>query len=300
MTLFDTHVIVDWSASKKKSREKPIANSIWWAAIRSGDAKCTNYVRTRQQAVEDLTTFIAGELDEGRSVLAGFDFPFGYPDGTARRLTGRNSALALWDWLSERICDRDNNWNNRVEVAEEINSLFPGIGPFWGWRPGNDMPGVPKTRKDRPWSQQHPPEFRIAESRTERAKPVWQLFGNGSVGSQTLVGLPAVKRLISDPRIKGHTRVWPFETGLQVPEEEGKLVVVEVYPSLLKDEISRCTDDIKDRAQVRVLARGFANLDSGGELGRLFEGPQDLTSSERSLIETEGGMDSRAKLRGSA
>ena len=132
MTLFDTHVIVDWSASKKKSREKPIANSIWWAAIRSGDAKCTNYVRTRQQAVEDLTTFIAGELDEGRSVLAGFDFPFGYPDGTARRLTGRNSALALWDWLSERICDRDNNWNNCVEVAEEINSLFPGIGPFWG------------------------------------------------------------------------------------------------------------------------------------------------------------------------
>ena len=290
MTLFDTHVIVDWSANNRRSRVKPHKDSIWWAAVRSGVAERPNYVRTRRQAVEGLTVFIAGELDEGRSVLAGFDFPFGYPDGTAGRLTGRNSALKVWNWLSVRIKDGSDNSNNRFEVAEEINNLFPSIGPCWGRPDRHDLAGVP-AKKDRSWSQEHPPEYRISERLARGASPVWKLFYPGSVGSQTLVGLPALKRLVSDSRINGRASVWPFETGLQVPEARGKLVVVEVYPSLLEDAINRCRgkNEIKDRAQVRVLAKAFANLDIGREFAQLFEVPHGLTPSERSIVEREEG-----------
>ena len=176
-------------------------------------------------------------------------------------------------------------------MAEEINSLFLDMGPCWGCPPSYDIPGLPKGKWGLSWSQGHPPEFRMAEKCSESAKSVWQLFGRGSVGSQTLVGVPALKRLISDSRIEGRVRVWPFETGLQIPESDAKLVIVEVYPSILKDEIDRCAYDneISDRAQVRVLAKALANLDSKGELGPLFEGPQGLTTRERSLAENEEG-----------
>ena len=43
---------------------------------------------------------VTGELDAGRRVLVGLDFPFGYPSGVAEHLTGHASALVLWDWLA--------------------------------------------------------------------------------------------------------------------------------------------------------------------------------------------------------
>ena len=59
------------------------------------------------------------------------------------------------------------------------------------------------TKKDRSWPTRPCEDFRITEKCSESANSVWQLVGKGSVGSQTLVGLPALKRLISDSRIKG-------------------------------------------------------------------------------------------------
>ena len=98
MPLFETHIVVDWSARSKPSPARPSRDSIWWTAIREGCALEPQYERTRNDAVESLAAFIAGELDAGRRVLAGFDFPFGYPAGVAERITGRASARALWDW----------------------------------------------------------------------------------------------------------------------------------------------------------------------------------------------------------
>ena len=43
-----------------------------------------------------LADLLAAERAAGRRVLAGFDFPFGYPRGFAAALTGRAEALALW------------------------------------------------------------------------------------------------------------------------------------------------------------------------------------------------------------
>lgn len=290
MPLFETHIVVDWSARSKPSPARPSRDSIWWAAVREGRAVEPEYERTRHDAVESLAAFIAGELDAGRRVLAGFDFPFGYPAGVAERVTGRASASAVWNWLADRIEDKPDNSNNRYEVAGEMNRCWSGVGPFWGRPSAWRYPQIPVRAHDRTCRDGHPPERRIADLRASEAKTVWQLAYAGSVGSQVLVGLPALKRLLSDSRIDGRGGVWPFQTGLKPPDTQEKpLVLAEIYPSLLRKEIARRRRDgeVLDRAQVRVNAAAFARLDRRGGLAPLFAGTAGLSPDERHLIEKE-------------
>ena len=291
MPLFDTHIVVDWSARSKPSPAKPTKDAIWWAAARTDGGGITvdepAYVRTRHKALDRLAGLIAGELDAGRRVLVGFDFPFGYPAGVARQLTGQDSALALWDWLAARIKDGEDNANNRYAVAEAINAAYPGLGPLWG-RPSTwDYPAIPVRASERSKRGAHPAECRVADRYATGAKTVWQLAYAGSVGSQMLLGLPALKRLIEHPLIAGHAAIWPFQTGLRVPEAPA--VIAEVYPSLLRGEVSarKGRDEILDSAQVRVNADAFARLDAQGGLAPLFTGAPFLKPDERELVETE-------------
>ena len=290
MPLFHTHVVVDWSARSKPSPKNPTKDAIWWAVARiAGDVEVEGpqYARTRHAALEGLARLIGDELDAGRQVLVDFDFPFGYPKGVAKRLTGRASALALWDWLAAEIEDGADNGNNRYDVAAAINAAYPGLGPLWG-RPAKwDYPTIPVRASARTGQAHHPPERRICDVRAKGAKTVWQLAYAGSVGSQMLLGLPALKRLKADPRIAGRAMVWPFETGLRMPE--ARAVIAEVYPSLLRDEVRarRGEGEILDSAQVRVNAEAFARLDAGGGLAPLFAGAPCLTPEERRIVETE-------------
>ena len=287
MTIFHTHVIVDWSARSSPSPARPTRDAIWWAAARDGVVEEPVYARTRHDAVERLADLIATELDADRRVLVGFDFPFGYPAGVAAHLTGEASALALWDWLAARIEDAENNANNRYQVAQEINRTYPGLGPFWGrprtWR----FPDVPTRASRRTGRDAHPPERRIADSQARGSKTVWQLAYAGSVGSQVLLGLPAIKRLVEHPLMKGQLAVWPFDTGLRAPEAPA--VIAEIYPSLLRNEVRERMNkgEIPDAAQVRVNAEAFARLDLQGGLSPLFEGAPDLDADQRRIIETE-------------
>ena len=291
MPLFQTHVVVDWSARSKPSPKRKSKDAIWWAAarvtrhgVRVGEPA---YARTRHEALDRLGRLIASEADAGRRVLVGFDFPFGYPKGVAGHLAGRASALALWDWLAAQIEDGSDNDNNRYEVAAAINREYPGIGPFWGRPSAWDFPTIPLRASARTAQAQHPPERRICDVRAKGAKTVWQLAYAGSVGSQMLLGLPALKRLKADPRIAGRARVWPFETGLRAPD--ARVAIAEVYPSLLRNEVRARQHDgeILDSAQVRVNAEAFARLDTSGGLAPLFVGTPFLTPDERRIVETE-------------
>ena len=291
MPLFHTHIVVDWSARSKPSPERETKDAIWWAVARIGrrgvGVKKPEYARTRHRALDGLARLVAGELNAGRRVLVGFDFPFGYPAGVAKHLAGEASALALWDWLAERIEDAPDNANNRYDVAAVINGAYPGIGPFWG-RPSNwDYPAIPVRASARTQREAHPDERRICDHRATGAKTVWQLAYAGSVGSQMLLGLPALKRLTEDPRIAGRAAIWPFETGLQTPE--APVVIAEVYPSLLRDEVRarQQAGEILDSAQVRVNAQAFARLDAGGGLAPLFGGAPFLSPAERWIVEKE-------------
>ena len=291
MPFFHTHVVVDWSARSRPSPARETKDAIWWAVaritrrgVRVGEPE---YARTRHQALDRLAVLIAGELARECRVLVGFDFPFGYPAGVAKHLTGQDCAIALWDWLAARIEDGPDNANNRYEVAAAINAAYPGLGPCWG-RPGTwDHPSIPVRASARMCQTRHPAERRICDVRAKGAKTVWQLAYAGSVGSQMLLGLPALKRLAQDPRIAGRTAIWPFETGLRTPD--APVAIAEVYPSLLRNEVRarRHDGEILDSAQVRVNAEAFARLDAGGGLAPLFAGAPDLTPAERRIVETE-------------
>jgi precorrin-8X/cobalt-precorrin-8 methylmutase len=110
------------------------------------------------------------------------------------------------------------------------------------------------------------------------------LLGAGSVGGQALTGIPVVRALRDDPRWMDRVRIWPFETGLQVPEQ-GAVVIAEVYPSLWA--VSPADSEVKDAAQVRSVARFFAHSDRTGKLAALFAGDPALTAEQRLRVETE-------------
>lgn len=288
MNGFDTILIVDWSARSAPSPARRSADAIWIAEARDGDCT-TSYHRTRTAAGAYLEQVIATEIADGRRVLAGFDFPFGYPAGFASALTGRADALALWDWMAERVHDGAENANNRFALAAEINRTFSGTGPFWGAPTSVNLPDLPHdgtARRDHGL-----PERRLVETRVPRAQSCWKLFTTGSVGSQTVLGLPILARLRT--RFAEALGVWPFEgAGAQV-------VLAEVYPSLLDKAVTAAmgTEDIKDEVQVRVLARALAAMQHGGTLTRA------LGTAEGENLHEEGwilGVGAEADLRAAA
>ncbi|HEY9040183.1 MAG TPA: gephyrin-like molybdotransferase Glp [Roseovarius sp.] len=245
MSCFDTVLVVDWSARSTPSPERPSADAIWVAVARGGAAEC-NYHRTRAGVMRTIHTLLGTELEAGRRVLVGFDFPFGYPHGFARALTGTDDPLTLWAELAARIEDGADNANNRFDVARAINADLPGIGPFWGG-PENQTDAILPAQGTR--REGHGmPEWRACEARLIRAQSCWKLYTAGSVGSQALMGIAHLEKLRQ--QFGAALSVAPFEA------PETPIVLSEVYPSLLAEFIAARQEpgEIKDRAQVRVLA----------------------------------------------
>ncbi len=284
--LFDTVVAVDWSARSTPSPARPSADAIWFAVARDGLAQAPAYCRTRAEALARLTDLLATEVAAGRRTLAGFDFPFGYPRGFAAQVVGAPDALRLWDWMARAVEDGPGNANNRFAVAGRLNALFPGIGPFWGRPATIAEPGLPERGGAR--AGHGLPERRLAETRAPGAQTCWKLYTTGSVGSQALTGIAALARLRADPRLAGAARVWPFETGLAIPD--APVTLAEIYPSLLADEVrARAPGDSRDAAQVRLMAQRFADLDAAGGLAALFGADPALSPSERVIVAREEG-----------
>lgn len=283
--LFDSILIVDWSAA---GSPRTGADSIWFALNRVGKGETVRAnPPTRAAAMAEIEALLAAELDAGRRVLAGFDFPFGYPSRAAERMTGRSGWQALWSSLAEALPARPDNRTERFAVAARLNSGWAAEGPFWGNGEARDHPGLPR-RKPSGWGEALPPEWRIVE-RLQRGLPgaspksVWQLSGAGSVGSQALTGIACLERLRRAPALAGRCQVWPFETGLAPPG--APLCIAEVYPSLVP--VAPAEGEVKDAAQVSALAAHFATLDAAGRLAPLFRAEALADPAERRAVETE-------------
>lgn len=129
-------------------------------------------------------------------------------------------------------------------------------------------------------------EKRETEKRASGTQPAWKLSGNGSVGSQALVGIPRLHELRFDPELCAVSKIWPFETGFKLPSRgEVAIVHAEIWPSLV--DFDHEPHPIKDARQVMALAKHLAKLDAEGELAALFEMPDGLTDTE-SVLREEG------------
>lgn len=232
-----------------------------------------------------LRDLLAEAARRGDRVLAGFDFPFGYPAGFAARLGLAGTPWrAVWDEVARLIEDDANNRNNRFEVGALLNRrVSGGRFPFWG---------CPVSFTDEHLSPKHHrghdakglAEKRLIDRWMVGAQPCWKLAYTGSVGSQALTGIPVVRELRDNPAWADRARVWPFETGLGLPDE-AQIVFAEVWPSWWK--VRPELGPPNDRAQVRTVAEIFARQDRAGELAAWFAGGAGLTDDQRRIIETE-------------
>lgn len=253
MNGWDTILMVDWSGGNDRG-PTPKKDAIWIGAVGHDGVEPPVYCRNRQVAEVWLTDRLEAELAAGRRVLAGFDFPFGYPEGFAAAVTGREDALTLWDWLETRIEDAPKA-NNRFDIAGAINARFAGVGPFWGNGLKRDIDHLP--RKGRARTPNPFPERRACETRATGAFTCWQLSGAGAVGSQVLMGLPVLARLRR--HFTGKVAAWPFEP-LARP-----IALVEIWPSLIAPSVAAAAHlhPVKDAVQVALMARALARLGPG-------------------------------------
>lgn len=231
--LFDLVIACDWSAAKGRKPE-PGEDRCWLAwRTRETPNPDPEYMPTRLEAearIRDL-------LDEHREArtLIGFDFAIGYPlteNGEPVLPIGRD----LCAFLATRITDDPSGVNNRYEVVQDLNAMIREStgaphGPFWG-RPKEmkHLIGLPVGR-EKPTGV---PQFRAVEEAARasgggRPQSPWKLAGIGSVGSQSLMGLPTIDRLLTDPALAPRVHLWPFEPA---PDVSSAITIAEIYPSL--------------------------------------------------------------------
>lgn len=243
----DTIAVVDWS-SGNDTGPTPRKDAIWAAAVVDGTSEDPVYLRNRTEAHNWLTSLIEREHSANRRLMIGFDFPFGYPTGFAKAVTGTDNPLRLWSWMADHLEDTPKS-NSRFDVAGQLNAYFSGTGPFWFNGLKRDIPNLPRKGTAR---QGHGmPDRRIAETRAAGTFTCWQMGGAGAVGGQVMTGIAALEHLRR--AFPDTIAVWPFER-LDKP-----VAFVEIWPSLI-DPVVREVDDIRDRAQVHLLALALAHI----------------------------------------
>ncbi|MEZ5945676.1 MAG: hypothetical protein R3C13_07290 [Hyphomonas sp.] len=278
--LFDAYIMVDWSAASKPATG---ANSIW-IGLMAKDARLKFHFTavnppTRLNARDIIRDLTEKLVKRGDRVLIGFDFPLGFPAGTAAALSLDTGAMPPWSamyaHLSSKMKDKpDNNSKARFAVAASMNyAISKGPFPFWGAPKNEQVNTLAGTKTpftdDRPVAEHRMTEQALRDAKAGQPKSVWQIYGNGSVGSQALTGIPHVHALRQD---WPNSRIWPFETGPGPLTEDSldgvSVVMTEIYPSLIKAKPAQ--GETLDEAQVREIASHYASLDEKGALAALF------------------------------
>jgi len=285
--LFNAYVMVDWSAATKPATGP---DSIWIGVmkrnVRFQMAFESHNPPTRAEADKLLQSVLDDLKRKSERALVGFDFPLGFPRGTAAALKLPDPAWrGMLDFLAKEVKDKPTNDNNRFQVAAKMNRLMTGEAfPFWG-APARDAQTMLSAKRPREHGEGDLPELRLAEAAIKGPSSIWKLYYQGSVGGQALTGLPVIKRLAE----KRAAKLWPFETGWKplTPTDlsEVECVFAEIYPSMLGAKPA--AGEIKDQAQVRTACERFNALDDKGQLAAMFGPAKD--DPRRETVEREEG-----------
>ena len=294
--LFDAYVVADWTAAEGKK----LGDTSLWIGVAKRDVRFrlyteTHNVATRAEGEALLASILADHRKRGDRVLVGFDFNLGYPVGTAERLALKEQPAwsAMWKFIAANVVDKPDNTNNRYQVAAKMNRLMTDEAwPLWG-APAKQAQRWLTTTKPPAGSGADIPEFRATENAVRggrlQPKSVWQMHGAGAVGGQTLVGIPAVRRLLES--LGPSAAVWPFGTGWReltpADVEPLSVLVAEVWPSMHPTTVQ--PGEFKDQAQVRTTAEALALMDDRGDLGQAFAPPKSADAALIAQVEGEEG-----------
>ncbi len=278
--LFDIYIAVDFSGAKDPCQQK---KHIAFAEIQHD--RPTPRVEdglTRSAAISHLTARLRYHGSRGRRVLCGFDFQYSFPAGLWRTLTDLPDT---WGQMAQGMADGvpglpqivEEPESNAREWAEAANNqiahqLGCPAGPFWGpnFSQAKD-PGFFRSQK-RPFN-----EYRIVERCLPGCKPIFKIGGQGSVGLQSLCGIPSLFRLrslCSAQNIPIH--FWPFDGwGLR-----GTHTLVEWYPAIHNK------GQKSDKNDACACVEWAQSMDEDGSLSRFFT--PCLPSSEKTQAIFEG------------
>jgi precorrin-8X/cobalt-precorrin-8 methylmutase len=134
-------------------------------------------------------------------------------------------------------------------------------------------------------------ELRLTELALRGVQSTWKLMGNGSVGSQALLGIPAVASLRDDPSLSAVSRVWPFETDFTdrpTPDRGPFVLHAEIWPGIVNHLLDPVFP-VRDQAQVHAFVTWLAAGDRKGTLAHLFACSEGLTDSGRAVCVQEEG-----------
>jgi hypothetical protein len=244
---------------------------------------------TRQIAYEQIHELLTSFKKRGDKTLLGFDFCLGFPHGTAAALKLQGAPWqAMFGYLSKEIRDKADNDNNRFQVAGNINfKISGGPFPFWSCPPKFVQKNL-QPKKMIAHVAGGLPEHRLTEIAAKTASPIWKLYSPGSVGSQSLMGIPYVTKFLAGFE---NAKIWPFQYDFSASPEENfentDIVIVEIYPSLQKAKPAN--GETKDLAQVRAIAEHFAKLDENRKLGAIFAIDKTHSAEELEIIKSEEG-----------
>jgi len=306
MPLFETYMFVDWSARNALTSKNPSKDSIWVGEFSLDSNELTeNYFRGRCECFDSIVDRLSYHFKRNHRILLGFDFAYGYPQGLASALylpTGTRAAWwNIWTEISSRVKDDEKNTNNRFIAASDLNGIVGSGdgGPFWGVPKGQATDDLHSNSPGFPFRAQNGVDLkrlRLAEIRLPQVQETWKLYGTGSVGGQSLVGIPYLLRLRRSVDFVQRSAVWPFETNFiatPTPPTGPFIIHAEIWPGVVKEAVASIAENqpaaIRDQIQVRAMCQWAADLDLRNELGRSFDMPEGLEKRQiKTCIEQEG------------
>ncbi|NSW56227.1 MAG: hypothetical protein HPY44_09445 [Armatimonadetes bacterium] len=200
---------------------------------------------SRQEIADWLTDLALS----GESFIAGLDHGFGFPVSYLRRYK-----LSSWGHFLDDFVE---NW-----PTDEPHMY------------------VDHVRRNHPPRTGPSNELRLCEKWTSSAKSVFRFDVQGQVAKSTHAGIPWLRRM----RVAAGDRLhfWPFD-GWGVPE--GKSVIAEMYPSILRNRYPR-EKRSTDEQDAYSIARWLKETCQRGFMGRYLDPP--LTDEERKIASLEG------------
>lgn len=303
--LFESYLAVDWSARSTPSPLRPTKDAIWVGEALAPGLEDTpfaeeSYWQTRSACAAYVRDRLVHHVQLKRRVFLGCDFAYGYPTGFAKAL-GLTSDLPawrrIWDEVARLLSDDEDNHNNRFDVAAEFNRRCGSLpGPFWGCSRNARLPTLSSTSPAQGYPYRVASDLalerlRWADHQAKGVQPVWKLMGKGSVGGQSIVGIPMVRRLRDDPLLQAVSRIWPFETGLlsyPTPTAGPSVLHGKIWPGVVHGALDPSLA-IRDQAQVRAVVQWLRDLDTQDQLGGYFAPAANLSPEIlRACVEEEG------------
>jgi hypothetical protein len=275
--LFDLYLFADYSGAYLRSAQR---RSIRLAeATPSSPPRLLSKRLTRDELVIEFLDRLRDATRRGYRTCFGQDHQYGIPVALGREL---GLDHLPWREVLDRLCE--GAYGSGAPALGHPRTYCAAFNA-WLAKQGQRPYFYSATKADPYALPSHNPRpgdrstYRLtegcrSEGKSGHPKPFNRVGDNGTVGGQSLVGLIALRSLLTQCAKDGvPVAVWPFDgLSLSGPAYENAHVLVEPYPTAVRQKHVRQSDDSDALASVDAVRKA----DAEGHLFRLL----DLSSLE--------------------